>query len=301
MWFYELGQQAVGPVESDAIDALLRAGTIRSTTLVWREGMPDWKPLDETDLAVLLLDIPPLPVQPVPPPLPRSNYPRVSLHGLKAIFNWWLGLQATGVVIVLAIVISAFVYVPQLMSLTSMSDETATLLMFISIGVYFTMVALIIAIAVLLYILHYRLWQVVQDGQASTTPGMAIGLLFVPYFNFYWIFRAQYGLAKDLNSYVTRHFTNTQANTPRKAHPALSLISILSSFAGPLIYMTFFMLFMPKAGDSAALAQGQIQSFFVPLGILVAVIITVMFITNLLTFLDFYLSARSILEAEEKR
>ena len=38
---------------------------------------------------------------------------------------------------------------------------------------------------VVLGIFIYRMWASIQDGQTRPTPGLAVGLLFVPLFNFY--------------------------------------------------------------------------------------------------------------------
>jgi len=48
-------------------------------------------------------------------------------------------------------------------------------------------------------VLLYRLWEAIQDGRAQTTPGAAVGLLFVPFFNLYWIFQAYWGWTQDYN------------------------------------------------------------------------------------------------------
>lgn len=46
----------------------------------------------------------------------------------------------------------------------------------------------------------YRAWKYIQDlPNVSTTPGKAVGLLFLPFFNLYWIFRAFHGWATDYN------------------------------------------------------------------------------------------------------
>lgn len=46
-WYYaEAGQQR-GPVDEVEFAALIQAGTIADATLVWREGMPDWRPYGE--------------------------------------------------------------------------------------------------------------------------------------------------------------------------------------------------------------------------------------------------------------
>lgn len=51
-------------------------------------------------------------------------------------------------------------------------------------------------------ILLYKEWSLIQDGQARTSPGQAIGFLFIPFFNLYWMFVAHRGLAEDLNNYA---------------------------------------------------------------------------------------------------
>jgi hypothetical protein len=82
---------------------------------------------------------------------------------------------------------------------------------------YFTGLAMIgfplvlIAIPIYIYsfaiwnLLIYRMWQSIQDGYARTTPSKAVGFLFVPYFNYYWIFQAIWGFAQDCNQYIKRH------------------------------------------------------------------------------------------------
>jgi hypothetical protein len=66
--------------------------------------------------------------------------------------------------------------------------------------------AIILVVSLVIYLrLIYRMWTAVQDSHASITPGKAVGLLFVPFFNLYWIFKVTYGFARDFNSLVDRH------------------------------------------------------------------------------------------------
>jgi hypothetical protein len=298
MWYYTINHQPVGPVDTDIIEALLRAGTINGLTLVWREGMTDWKLLDETDLAVLLRDNLQMPAAAVPPPLPRypgyAPYPRVNLKSLNSLFTWWLCLLGTGVLIILTIAVILFLNVH---SLDQLNNDAATTAFLIGMGALSIAMPLLTAAGVILYILHYRFWQVVQDGFANLTPGMAIGLLFVPYFNYYWIFRAVYGLSKELNRYIERHFPNALPTEVRKAHPALSLINIITSFGCWFVYMGYLILFNP-AMKGAPVSDALLQQFFGHLAIVIVVMAAVMFILNLLNFVDFYLTSRSILEKE---
>jgi hypothetical protein len=54
-------------------------------------------------------------------------------------------------------------------------------------------------------VLLYRAWTVIQDGRARTTPGRAVGFLFIPFFNLYWMYIAVFGLARALNRFVRRY------------------------------------------------------------------------------------------------
>jgi len=54
-------------------------------------------------------------------------------------------------------------------------------------------------------VLLYKAWQAIQDGQVRTTPGQAVGFLFIPLFNLYWMFVAIWGWAADYNGYKQRH------------------------------------------------------------------------------------------------
>jgi GYF domain 2 len=45
-WFYAEGSNKNGPVSDSQLDELLRSGKISPATLVWREGMAEWQPLN---------------------------------------------------------------------------------------------------------------------------------------------------------------------------------------------------------------------------------------------------------------
>jgi hypothetical protein len=62
--------------------------------------------------------------------------------------------------------------------------------------------------ATIWYLLLYRAWAAIQDGNASTTPEKAVGFIFIPFYNFYWIFKAWYGFARDYNHYLERYALN---------------------------------------------------------------------------------------------
>ncbi len=61
-WYYAHEGQQVGPISDEEFQALRAAGTVADQTLVWREGMASWLPLEE-----ILKPAPPLPVSPTAP------------------------------------------------------------------------------------------------------------------------------------------------------------------------------------------------------------------------------------------
>lgn len=169
MWYYSFQNQQVGPVEEEAISALVAEQKINGATLVWTQGMSTWQPASSTGLSKYL---PPAAIAPVATQVPPPSYvaafktPAMEVKELNDLFMWyWICLAGSLVTFGLSAIASM----------------------------------------VLFYILLYRNWQLIQDGYARTTPGKAVGFLFIPFFNFYWIFEAFPGLVKDTNAYIQRH------------------------------------------------------------------------------------------------
>ena len=81
------------------------------------------------------------------------------------------------------------------------------------------------------YIYLYRAWQYIQDilGLARTTPGAAVGMLFIPFFNLYWIFNVFPGWATDYNRYLD----TKGATTVPRASNGLAIAAMLIPLAHP--------------------------------------------------------------------
>ena len=63
MWYYEQNGNRIGPVDEATMRQLISDRTISIDTLVWTNGMANWTPLQQTQLAAGL---------PVPPPMPGN-------------------------------------------------------------------------------------------------------------------------------------------------------------------------------------------------------------------------------------
>ena len=88
------------------------------------------------------------------------------------------------------------------------------------------LVALIVGVVYLAKFI-YRMWAAIQDGPARTTPGRAVGFLFIPLFNLYWIFVAYWGWAKDFNRYV-REQGLPAPHVPQKSTLALCILALVA-------------------------------------------------------------------------
>jgi hypothetical protein len=91
------------------------------------------------------------------------------------------------------------------------------------------------------YLLLYKAWVVIQDGKASTTPKKAVGYIFIPFYYFYWVFRAWYGLARDYNRYIARYRFKTpeMRESLFLAFCILSICSAVLSIPIPFLQKTF--------------------------------------------------------------
>lgn len=95
--------------------------------------------------------------------------------------------------------------------------------LFIIIGFGGLIVSLVFSCIIL-----YHLWSLIPADKAKTTPGKAVGFLFIPFFNFYWNFVAIHGLAQSLNAEANeRHIASTPIN--EKLSLAFCVVAIASA------------------------------------------------------------------------
>lgn len=67
-------------------------------------------------------------------------------------------------------------------------------------GAFFLLISTISALRIL-----YKSWSLIQHAGARTTPARAVGFLFIPIFNLYWVFVAYRGLTVEMNNYLLDH------------------------------------------------------------------------------------------------
>jgi hypothetical protein len=109
---------------------------------------------------------------------------------LSIIIGW-------GVSIVFSLIslgISLFMLIASKGDINSLAD------VFNIVGIGFGMYG-----GIVFMILLYKMWQFIPSNYRRTTPGKAVGFLFIPFFNIYWIFQALWGWAKDFNKFVSKN------------------------------------------------------------------------------------------------
>ena len=75
MWYYEQNGNRIGPVDEATMRSLISDRTISIDTLVWTNGMANWTPLQQTQLAAGL---------PVPPPMSQSAPSSPQYHSIPS-------------------------------------------------------------------------------------------------------------------------------------------------------------------------------------------------------------------------
>jgi len=107
---------------------------------------------------------------------------------------------------------------------------------------YVLSTTLTVCTALIWSVLWYKAWASIQDGHARTTAGKAIGFLLIPIFNFYWLFQAFWGFARDYNSFIKRN--RLQARELSEGLFLVQSILILSfallTILGRIIQLTSF-------------------------------------------------------------
>ncbi|MFT5632620.1 MAG: hypothetical protein ACI9SQ_000326 [Rubritalea sp.] len=104
----------------------------------------------------------------------------------------------------------------------------------IGLGLIGTGAAGLLFSSILIYIYLYRAWECLQPGGAKVSPGAAIGFLFIPVFNLYWLFKAIGGLTKQWNT-ITSSYPNTK-NAPKLSMGAFICL-LLIPIIGQIIWL----------------------------------------------------------------
>ncbi len=137
----------------------------------------------------------------VRPPRPAAARIRANLSRFR-----WLLLPGMALYVVSGLLMSA-VMPPEMMSYDFAAQQEASRQLAEQPGTLIGIMAasllsllgfgLLVTGVVFQMILHYQCWAVLADDRPRTTPGRAVGFLFIPLFNIWWLVPSLIGLDRD--------------------------------------------------------------------------------------------------------
>lgn len=233
-WYYLEGDQTIGPVSISLIQALVHQGRLGpDDQICHREG--NWQYLDE---------VPGLLDKGGPPQAgdniyaPPAGAIRADIGPVKrAHFFLLILLPFAGFGLMFAGGVLWGLFMDQ-------DPDLAMGMLWLGIGFGFA-VAMAGVILGLVYL--YRTWHLIRDGSPRTSPGKAVGFLFIPFFNLYWYFQAFHGLSEDYNAWLSaRNLEEPRMNEGLfQAFCWLNLVGTLTSLVpiiGSIISMVYLVV-----------------------------------------------------------
>ena len=105
----------------------------------------------------------------------------------------------------------------------------------IVIGIAFFVLLLFVILS-----LTYEMWSSIEDIHARMSPGKAVGFLFIPLYNIYWMYQVLVGFVEDYNDFISRN----EIKTP-----------ILEDGVFKIFFFLTLISLVPYIGGFAALAN----------------------------------------------
>lgn len=235
-WHLLQDGQQYGPYTGEQLVEFAADGRVIRESMLWAEGMAEWVPASQVE-GLFPPETAPVPVAtytPGGPPPPwmgggtvpvaaarpvgmagpgstgmMAGRPRLLMHAApgedypqtdtkSAWFGLLVALLAGGggvLLLLLGLLGSGTIKLEG-----KAGGEHVVLLLLIIASVVAILVAWLLQLVYLA-----RLWGALGYSNPRTTPGKAIGLMFVPLFNLYWIFVVIHGLAQDWNRITHQH------------------------------------------------------------------------------------------------
>lgn len=142
------------------------------------------------------------------------------------------------------------------LSASSLNDVAATALFFLVLAILGTMYA-----CVVYFVFIYKIWDAIADEHARTTPGKAVGFLFIPFYNFYWIFQVVHGFAKDCNAYIERRGLHAE-KLPEGLFLTCAILQVCAAipylgFLSALAYLVVSAIVISKTCDTVNAFDGD--------------------------------------------
>jgi len=248
-WYYGIDGERHGPVDRDELLRVLRSGSFDPRRdKVWTNGMDEWSSP---------ADVPALQARPLPPnPFARLfNTSASAKSGKRSEMKWprmswelWAGIQAGYLAFNLLFIMQA----KRAVAAGVMPGSTANTFNTIAL-------ACLIGASCMAVMAGWRNWEIIQGRGARTTPQKAILLLFIPFFNVYWIWVAAPGLAEDYNRFATAENDSGKDNPPLHEERHFRHLAIALGIKYALLLLSALIM-APKLMPKANAGEGAMPS-----------------------------------------
>lgn len=213
-WYYESNGAQQGPVDTPRLLSLLNQGTLTASNLVWNSSMNGWMAVGQVpSLQTGVASLPVISSNPYSPPV--SVAPVAPSYAGLSRFPWVK--RANYPLMALLYLLGGVAFAVGIILLSGAPDAALFATLAISSGL-----GMIIAGYVLALIYLYRAWLVIQPYTTYSTPGRAVGFLFIPFFSIYWQFIAYWRWTQEWNRLVADTREGVNQGAPR-ANGALAL------------------------------------------------------------------------------
>jgi hypothetical protein len=135
---------------------------------------------------------------------------------------FFLGSYLAGIIITILIWCAILAF--GLAHIYAYTKESNRVLMVLAL--FASLISIYVFVVVCIFI--HKAWASIQDGHVRTGPCKALGFLFIPLFNFYWIFQAIWGFAVDFNKYASRNNVRAAPRLPEGLFLAYCILTIVA-------------------------------------------------------------------------
>jgi hypothetical protein len=142
----------------------------------------------------------------------------------------WVGVYVASFLLFLAATLAVgLILLLQMDQAAEFRYETVSLAFALGVLAYFQF---IIVQAVYNFAILAKMWGAIQDGQTPISIGKAIGFLFIPFFNVYWIFVVWGSFPTHYNNFIERQ----RLNAPRLTSGVYSLFPLMILLTGIFVF-----------------------------------------------------------------
>lgn len=241
-WYYAIGGQRFGPLTLEGMLQALQQGHWQlDYALVWREGMPNWQAPRQTPELMQAIQQSTSASDPYqhqtaaahPPPnmspaygstygtaygaaygtMPTQGIQPQALPPLKRLGQAKPVEAVNPKTLLVCSVGAGLLWLFGIILALIGEAENADIVAVFGGILCFAGTVMLVAGSIYSKMILQRMWQLIQPYTNKATPGQAIGYLFIPFYNFYWIFIALGSWSNETNRILPHFIKESQGLT----------------------------------------------------------------------------------------